>query len=121
MDEEAQLEEMFWAMLVLPPSFLLHGLHSFYTNANAFLFQVAPNWVNEPLYKVFLSRFEELIYFWDHLLIKYIISVVDSLNRYFLPYHLIDSRQMTVDSQSTVDDSPQFGNTRHASKPFLKK
>jgi hypothetical protein len=29
---------------VVPPAFLLHGLHSFYTNANAFLFEVAPNW-----------------------------------------------------------------------------
>jgi hypothetical protein len=30
---------------VVPPPFLLYGLRSFYTNANAFLFEVAPNWV----------------------------------------------------------------------------
>jgi hypothetical protein len=44
---EAQLEEMVGAMLVLPQALLrlIHGSHSFYTNANAFLFEVAPNWV----------------------------------------------------------------------------
>jgi hypothetical protein len=42
---DAQLEEMFGAMLVLPQALLrlLRGLNSFYTNANAFLFEVAPN------------------------------------------------------------------------------
>ncbi len=31
--------------IVTPPPFLPYGLHFFYTNANAFLFEVAPNWV----------------------------------------------------------------------------
>jgi hypothetical protein len=35
--------------IVTPPSLLLHGSHSFYTNANAFLFDVAPNWEKNPI------------------------------------------------------------------------